>query len=1083
MAISGGDGSIILSTKVDTSGIKKGISEANKFAEMSINEQRSMAMSLSKIYIAQGQTQSEAQKNAWKNLKNNTVAAKDYQKALEGIDNKTKKLGKNSKKSFGLIKSSLSKIGGLMAAAFSVTKLIQFGKEAINLASDLQEVQNVVDTAFGSMSYKIEEFSKTAIENFGISKLTAKRTASTYMAMAKGMGIAEDEASDMAITMTGLTADIASFYNMSQERADVILKSVYTGETESLKQLGIVMTEVNLEQFALSKGITKNIRNMTQQEKTMLRYQFVLEQTRLAQGDFAKTQDSWANQTRILSERWKEMQATFGEAFMAIGTLFLPVINNIVSGLTQIAQMAVAASKAIYKLFTGKEMQTSQTQQANSIQQSVENQDALTKSVKETAEEQQKLLAGFDEITKLSETEKESTAGVVANQTPTTTGTPLTVDNTEAQKATTEISSTLATIMGIAGVALVAIGLLLIVTHHIAWGIGFIIAGAAALGVTIATLKSDKIGQDVKDKITAGLVIAGLIAVVLGILACFAQHWGLGISLIVLGATTIVGSIALNWNGVKQKLQGTLGKALAIVGAVAIVIGVLLCFAQKWLIGIGLIAAGAATLGVSIAANWDSIKQKLKGPLGTAIAIIGIVAIVIGILLCVAQQWVLGVGFIVLGAGSLGISIAANWDSLKEKLKNPLNTALAIIGIVAIVIGILLCVAQMWAIGIGLIALGATGMASATLDWNAIKTKVSAFFKENTGLVVGVSTALLVLGIILCVTGFMLPLGIGLIAVGAVGLATEAVLNFNTIKNKISEFFKNNAGLIVGVSTALLVIGIILCLTGGALPMGVGLIIAGSVGLASEVVLNWDTVKTKVSSAFDAVSAWIKTWGLLVLGIILVVSGVGLPLGLALIKKAGYNLTQAQSPLWNTITTKVQEAWQSIKNFWNTHIAKYFTAQWWSDLAKKMGNGLITGFENAVNSIITLFENMINWVVAGLNSISVQIPDWVPNYGGGKFGVNLPYVRLGRVSIPRLAQGAVIPPNKEFLAVLGDQKHGTNIETPLQTMIDAFNIALNQRDSGNQTIVLTVDGDVLFRTVVNKNRDYVNSMGVNPLGI
>lgn len=1067
MAISGGDGSIILSTKVDTSGINKGMSS---------------------------------------------------------------------------IKSVAKKVGGVIAAAFSVRTLINFGKEAINLASDLQEVQNVVDTAFGSMSYKIEEFSKTAIENFGISKLTAKRTASTYMAMAKGMGIAEGEASDMAITMTGLTADIASFYNMSQERADVILKSVYTGETESLKQLGIVMTEVNLEQFALSKGITKNIRNMTQQEKTMLRYQFVLEQTRLAQGDFAKTQDSWANQTRILSERWKEMQATFGEAFMAIGTLFLPVINSIVSGLTQIAQMAVVASKAIYKLFTGKEMQVnSSQQQANSIQQSVENQDALTESVKETAEEQQKLIAGFDEITKLSETEKESTAGVIANQTPTTTGTPLTLDSTQAQQATTEISSTLATIMGIVGVALVALGLLLIVTGHIAWGIGFIIAGAVALGVTMATLKSDKIGQDVKDKITAGLVIAGLVAIVIGIILCFAQQWGLGIGLIILGAATIVAAVSLNWSGVKQKLQGNLGKAIAIIGIVAIVIGILLCVAQQWGLGIGLIAMGATTLGVSVAANWNSIKEKLQSPLGGAIALIGITAIVIGILLCFAQQWVFGIGLIVTGAVSVATTVAANWDaikqklqgplgaaialvgivaivigvllcfaqqwmwgvglivsgaiavattvslnwdSIKEKLKNPLNTAIAIIGIVAIVIGILLCVVQQWGFGIGLIAAGATALVSAaTLDWNAIATKVSEFFTENSGLIVGVSIALLVLGIVLCLAGVSLPLGIGLIAVGAVGLATEVALNWDTIKSKVSEFFKNNQGLIVGVSLALLVIGILLCIVGVSLPLGIGLIAAGAVGLATEASLNWDTIKTKISSAFDTAVNWIKTWGLLVLGIILVVSGVGLGLGLALIKKAGYNLTQAQDPLWNTITTKIQEAWNNVKTFWNTHIAKYFTAQWWSDLARQMGNGLITGFENAVNSIITLFENMINWVVAGLNSISVQIPDWVPNYGGGKFGVNLPYVKLGRVSIPRLAQGAVIPPNKEFLAVLGDQKHGTNIETPLQTMIDAFNIALNQRGSGNQTIVLTVDGDVLFRTVVNKNRDYVNSMGVNPLGI
>ena len=895
MAISGGDGSIILSTKVDTSGINKGMSS---------------------------------------------------------------------------IKGIVGKVGGVIAAAFSVSTLINFGKEAINLASDLQEVQNVVDTAFGSMSYKIEEFSKTAIENFGISRLTAKRTASTYMAMAKGMGIAEDAASDMAITMTGLTADIASFYNMSQERADVILKSVYTGETESLKQLGIVMTEVNLEQFAMSKGITKNIRNMTQQEKTMLRYQFVLEQTKLAQGDFAKTQDSWANQTRILTERWKEMQATFGQAFMAIGTLFLPVLNKIVSGLTQIAQMAVVASKAIYKLFTGKEMQTSQTQQANSIQQSVENQDALTESVKETAKEQQKLLAGFDEITKLSETEKESTAGVVANQTPTTTGTPLTVDNTEAQKATTEISSTLATIMGIAGVALVAIGLLLIVTGHIAWGIGFIIAGAVALGVTMATLKSDSISQEIKDKITNGLIISGLVAIAIGILLCFAQHWGLGIGLIAVGATSVVGAVALNWNGIKQKIQGVFGKVLAVVGVAAIVIGILLCTAQIWGLGIGLIAMGAVAVGTTVAVNWNTIKNALAD-----------------------------------------------------------------------------------------------------------------FFRNNTGLIVGVSSALLILGIILVATGVMLPLGVGLIAFGAGNLVSQAVINWDTIKTKVSEFFRNNTGLIVGVSSALLIIGIILCITGVMLPLGIGLIAVGAVGLVSQVVLNWDAIKSKTSEVFDKVLNWLKTWGLLVLGIILIVSGVGIPLGLALVIKAGQNLTEAQSPLWNTIVSKVQEVWDRVKQFWNTHIAKYFTYQWWSDLAKSVGNGFIGGFESAVNGIITLFENMINWIVSGLNSISIQIPDWVPTYGGNRFGVNLPYVNLGRVSIPRLAQGAVIPPNKEFLAVLGDQKRGVNIETPLQTMVDAFNIALNQRGGDNQTIVVTLDGDVLFKTIVNKNTNYVKAMGVNPLGV
>lgn len=306
------------------------------------------------------------------------------------------------------LKDAATKLGVIIGAAFSVRALVQFGKQAVQLASDLQEVQNVVDVAFGDMAYKIESFSKTAIENFGISELTAKRTASTYMAMAKGMGIADDVASDMAITMTGLTADIASFYNMSQERADVILKSVYTGETETLKQLGIVMTEVNLENFAMSQGITKSLSAMTQQEKTMLRYQFVLEQTRLASGDFVRTQDSWANQTRVLQERWKEMQTVFGEAFMTIGVLVLPTINNIIAGLTKVAQAAQVVAQWIYKAFTGKELKSSanatQSQATalsgvgSSAESAADGMADLGSSTKKANKEAKKALAGFDEL-------------------------------------------------------------------------------------------------------------------------------------------------------------------------------------------------------------------------------------------------------------------------------------------------------------------------------------------------------------------------------------------------------------------------------------------------------------------------------------------------------------------------------------------------------------------------------------------------------------------------------------------------------------------------------------------------------------
>lgn len=290
------------------------------------------------------------------------------------------------------MKSSFAGIGKAVVAAFAVKVLYDFGKQAVNLASQLQEVQNVVDVAFGDMADKVEEFAKTSIETMGISELTAKRTASTYMAMGKGMGLAAQDAFNMSLGLTQLSADMASFYNISQERADIALKAVYTGETEVLKQYGIVMTEVNLQQYALSQGITKSLDSMNQQEKTMLRYNYVLQQTQLAQGDFARTSNSWSNQTRILSENWKQFMTIIGNGLIKVLTPLVTVLNAIVSGLVNFAN-------AIATVFGGQKVEAQET--AEAIGGSVENQEALTDATKKTNKEAKKTEASFDEIQKL----------------------------------------------------------------------------------------------------------------------------------------------------------------------------------------------------------------------------------------------------------------------------------------------------------------------------------------------------------------------------------------------------------------------------------------------------------------------------------------------------------------------------------------------------------------------------------------------------------------------------------------------------------------------------------------------------------
>lgn len=831
MAIGQGDGSIILSTKVDTSGINKGMNS---------------------------------------------------------------------------IKGTIGKIGASIGVAFGVSALVNFGKAAVNLASDLQEVQNVVDVAFGDMSYKAEEFAKSAIENFGISELSAKRTASTYMAMAKGMGIAEDVASDMAITMTGLTADIASFYNMSQERADVILKSVYTGETETLKQLGIVMTEVNLENFAMSKGITKNLSAMTQQEKTMLRYQFVLEQTQLAQGDFVRTQDSWANQTRILTERWKEMQRIFGEAFMMIGTLILPAINDLVYGLTKVAEFAKVAESNIYELFTGKkfsEQEESTKQTAENIQEQAENQEELNKQMKKT-------LAGFDDIQILSSQTSEATVTSGDNSVTstigveeTTTGTTTEADTSKYQEIASAIKLTLADILDAASNALLAVGLIVLFYGNILGGIGLIMAGSAAY----------------------------------------------------------VAGDALGSENPLETLKGHLDAVKEYIVPALFGIGVLLLFLGMIPLGIGLILGGISYWGYKEVHSEEYKESDFQTKLNVIMEAVSLGLVAIGVMLIFFGQIPLGIGLIIAGKSLL--------NATEEKLNE-----------------------------------------------GGVTTKIQKFIDDNAGLIVGVGIALVVIALIMFAFGVFSPLSIGLLVAGGAVLATDEEMNPGVIKESITNFFKDNAGLIVGVSTALIVLGVILLFTGVGIPLAIGLIVAGGGSLAATVALNW-----------------------------------------------------------NFIVDKVKEVWQNVKNFWNAHIAPIFTAEWWRNLGKKAMNGLISGFEGGINGIIKAFESMINWIVDGLNKISFDIPDWL---GGGSFGINLPRANFGRVKIPRLAKGAVIPPNREFLAVLGDQKQGTNIETPLDTMLQAFKQALSEGGYGqNQTVVLELDGRELGRTIVRLGKQENNRVG------
>ena len=317
----------------------------------------------------------------------------------------------------------------VLAGAFAVKKLIDFGSEAIKLGSDLNEVQNVVDVAFPKMSKQVDEFAKSAMYASGLSETMAKRYTGTFGAMAKAFGFNEQQAYEMSTALTSLAGDVASFYNVSQDEAYTKLKSVFTGETETLKDLGVVMTQTALDAYAMSNGFGKTTAEMSEAEKVALRFAFVQSQLALASGDFARTSDSWANQVRIMKLQFQSFMASVGQGLINLFSPVIQVLNFLLSKLLTVGN----AFRALTELLTGKKSQAGSGIQetADAVGNLADNMqgagggagdmadavddaggaaDKAGGAAKKAAKEMKSLM-GFDKINKLSEPNDDSGGG------------------------------------------------------------------------------------------------------------------------------------------------------------------------------------------------------------------------------------------------------------------------------------------------------------------------------------------------------------------------------------------------------------------------------------------------------------------------------------------------------------------------------------------------------------------------------------------------------------------------------------------------------------------------------------------------
>lgn len=516
------------------------------------------------------------------------------------------------------------------------------------------------------------------------------------------------------------------------------------------------------------------------------------------------------------------------------------------------------------------------------------------------------------------------------------------------------------------------------------------------------------------DEITA--YVSGALLALGAILAFSGANIPLGVALMAAGAVGLASLIALNWNSMDEALRTAISRVLLTLGTAALVIGAILCFSGANIpLGIGLMIAGAAMLGTAVALNWSAMDESIKSALTSILTIIGGFAFVIGAILALSgANLPLGIGIMAAGATMLGVAIGLNWSEIPDKVREVVTTILVILGGALLAIGAVLAFAgpKTLALGIGLMAAGAVALGTAVgLNWHLITENVRTVV---TTILEILGAALLVIGFVLAAAGVSLPLGIALIAAGAASLVASAALRWNFVEGQISSFVTN---VLLIASTAALALGLILIATGVGIPLGIALIAAGAVGLVTAATINWD---------------------------------------------------------W--ILDKLKEMWTNIKNWWNTSVSKYFSGEFWSGLGKNIINGLLNGLKSLWSNITGWVSNAVSWIsnaFSGATS-SVKSSTFGNSSGGGRSS-RMVVPSVSTYSIPRLAKGSVIPSNREFLAVLGDNKQETEVVSPLSTMKQAMMEALQEAGGfGNGTIEvkLILDGKQIARNQIK----HINQM-------
>ena len=769
---------------------------------------------------------------------------------IQKLITSTEKYNASARKATTTTGKFTSELKALNVAAVAITfrKIGHFIAQAVTESNKYQEDLNLFTVALGQYAAEAQNYAEKVSDVMGIDPAQWLRNQGVFNTLLTGFGDTAERAQLMSQNLTQLGYDISSVFNISIEDAMQKLQSGISGELEPLRRLGYDLSQARLEQTALNLGIKESVANMTQAEKAELRYYAIMTQVTTAQGDMARTLEAPANLLRIL-------QAQLTQAARAIGNIFIPALNAILPYAIAVVQVIREIANALANLagFKLTEVDYSGVNSAavgaGSLADNLDDAAGAAKKLKQYT-------AGFDEL------------NVFAPNTGSGSG------------------------AGAGG----------------AGGFDFDLPTYDFLGDAVQTRIGEikKMIEDTLAEITT--IVSGFMLAVGAILVVTGVNIPLGVGLMAAGAVGLAATVGLNWTAMSSELASTLALITGVVGGFLLALGAIMAFSGANLpLGIALMALGGASLVSAAVINWHNSDRHLTDALTTLTGVLAGASLAVGAMLAFTGVATgLGIALMAVGAVTLVSAAALNWNSIPDALASPLSRVGLLVSGATLALGAILAFSGCMPLGIALMAIGATSLVSVmALNWNGLSDEIQNVIAIITTVV---SVAFLAIGAALAFSGANIPLGLALLAAGAVTMGTAIMPNWNDLSDNVQQKISMITTVVGGF---LLALGAIMAFSGANLPLGIALMAAGALSLGAVATLNWDFVVNSIKKVVSVITG-ILSGALIVLGVLLCLSGAGVGLGLAVLA-AGLSLSYAAWTLDdNPITRFVRQMANSI---------------------------------------------------------------------------------------------------------------------------------------------------------------------------